>query len=150
MSLLKKAVDKLFLIKEIVSKEGVVHFRRYRLMSTPWFNLYVHNIRKSDEDKYPHDHPWDFKSLILSGSYQETMTLSPHNNYGDDTYTVKYHPGELAEHKAEDTHKITLLTPEVWTLVLTTGRARIWGYQTPKGFINHAAYRILKNAGKLS
>lgn len=138
------------MVKEIVSKEGAVHFRRYRLISTPWFNLYVHNIRKSDEDKYPHDHPWDFKSLILSGSYQETMRLAPFNKYYDpDTYTVKYYPGYLAEHKAEDTHQITLLTPEVWTLVLTTGRAREWGYQTRIGWIDHKTYRTLKNAGQL-
>lgn len=149
MSLINKVIRKLLLVKEIVSLEGEVHFRRYRLISTPWFNLYVHNILKSDEDKYPHDHPWDFKSLILSGSYQETMTLSPNVKYGDDTYTVTNEPGMLVEHKAEDTHQLTLLTPEVWTLVLTTGRWRLWGYQTPKGWIPHEAYRMLKRAGQL-
>lgn len=50
-------IRKFFLVKEIISKEGEVHFRRYRLLATPWFNIYIHNIRRSDEDIHMHDHP---------------------------------------------------------------------------------------------
>lgn len=137
---------KLFLVKEIVSKEGIVHFRRYRILQTPWFSIYLHNIRQSDLDKHFHDHPWNFKSLILRGSYKEYFTCDPHHQFVlGQTYT----PGNLVEHRAEDSHKIVLLTPEVWTLVFVFGPRRDWGYQTEIGFINHRDYRRLKDEGKL-
>lgn len=63
----------LFLAKEIKSKTGELHFRRYRLFWTPWFALYIHRIYKADEDPYPHSHPWNFISLILNGGYIEEL-----------------------------------------------------------------------------
>jgi hypothetical protein len=135
-----------FLVKEIVSKEGVVHFRRYRLISTRWFSLYIHQILKSDEDKHFHDHPWSFKSLLLKGSYEEWFRCPPKF---DATFYRRYKTGEVVKHPAEDAHSLTLVTPEVWTLVLTTGHDRVWGYQTEKGWIDFKTYRQLKNEGKL-
>ena len=63
---MKEVIRTFFLAKEIISKDGVVHFRRYRLLSTPWFNIYIHNILRSDEDAHFHDHPWGFFSFILN------------------------------------------------------------------------------------
>jgi hypothetical protein len=59
------------LIKEIKSKDGKLHFRRWSLLDTPWFKIYIHGIYGPDEDLHLHNHPWDFKSFILSGSYIE-------------------------------------------------------------------------------
>lgn len=137
---------KLLLVKEIVSKEGVLHFRRYRLLSTPWFTLYLHHICKSDEDLHMHDHPWDFESMILSGSYAEFSKYPP--NFDKVTYN-KYYAGDVIKHKAADVHKIMLLTPEVWTLVCVTGKKQPWGYQTAQGWMDHILYRALKNKGQL-
>jgi hypothetical protein len=139
--------NKLFLVKEIKSKEGIVHFRRYRLLATPFGCLYLHQILKSDEDLDKHDHPWDFESVILSGAYDEFSTYPP--NF-DEVYYNKYYAGDTIKHKAEDAHKIRLRSKEVWTLVWVSGRERDWGYQTPMGWIGHQKYRQLKNEGKLA
>lgn len=146
MNLLTRIVRKCFLIKEIVSKEGEVHFRRYRLLATPWFNLYLHNIRRSDKDRHSHDHPWHFFSLIISGAYGETYRTYPH--FDAETH-VWYKTGMVIMHNARDVHKITLLTPQVWTLVLTSGRERVWGYRTKSGWIDFKKYRQLKRDGQL-
>lgn len=146
MSLFTRLIRALFLVKEIVSKEGKVHFRRYRLLSTPWFNLYLHQILKSDEDKHFHDHPWSFRSFILRGSYEEFFRCPP---AFEATHYRRYRENDLVRHPAEDAHSLTLLTPEVWTLVLTSGRARVWGYQTEQGWIDFKTYRQLKTEGKL-
>ena len=37
------------------------------------FNVFIHKILKSDDDKDLHDHPWDFFHLILSGGYWEEI-----------------------------------------------------------------------------
>jgi hypothetical protein len=146
---------KLFLVKEIVSKDGELHFRRYRLFSTSRGSIYLHHILKSDEDAHLHDHPWHFTSFILKGSYQEQCTLHPTHRY---TYTSVYSakPAEIGHkprrhilHHAQDAHSLTLLTPAVWTLVFTWGRPRLWGYQTSQGWIDFETYRQLKRTGQL-
>jgi len=150
---MKEIVRSLFLVKEIVSKEGVVHFKRYRLLSTPWFNIYVHNILHSDEDLYPHDHPWAFMSLILWGSYLEEWLGAYEDWYYRRTGRLrkdKRSMGSLIIHRAKDFHKLTLHTRSVWSLVFTFGKRRpSWGYQTPQGWIDFQSYRELKNEGKL-
>lgn len=121
----------------IVSKTGEVHFRRYRLLATPWFSIYLHQILKSDEDLDMHDHPWDFESMILSGAYSEFSKKEPdfkHIEYN------KYYAGDCIKHKATDAHKIILRSPSVWTLVCVSGRERDWGYQTSKGWIDDKTY----------
>lgn len=146
MKLLSKLVNSLFLVKEIKSKQGEVHFRRYRLLQTPWFAIYIHHILVSDQDRDMHDHPWNFTSVILEGAYREASSYPP---IFDKIYVRDYYSGDVIEHKAEDAHKITLVSNEVWTLVFTSGRNREWGYQTPAGWIGHKEYRQLKNEGKL-
>lgn len=143
---LHNLIRKLFLVKEIVSKYGHVHFRRYRLLQTPWFAIYIHQICKSDEDRDPHDHPWHFQSVILEGSYAEDSWNQPEYLH----QTNQYYTGDVIKHRAEDVHKITLKSKEVWTLVFTSGRERDWGYRLDDGtWIGHKEYRELKNEGKL-
>lgn len=146
MKVLDSLVRKFLLVKEIVSKDGGVHFRRYRLLQTPWFAIYVHNIRQSDMDADMHDHPWNFMSFILEGAYFEDVKYPP--NFLA-IHSGKHYSGSMIRHKAEDAHRITLISDEVWTLVFTSGRERYWGYQTRAGWIGHKEYRILKNEGKL-
>jgi hypothetical protein len=146
VSLWDKFIRKFFLVKEIVSKFGQVHFRRFRLLQTPWFAIYIHQILRSDEDLDPHDHPWNFTSVILEGAYHEDSWYPP--NF-DKMQSRDYYSGDVIEHKGEDAHKLRLISREVWTLVFVSGRTRPWGYQTPAGWIGHEEYRQLKNEGKL-
>jgi hypothetical protein len=146
MSLWDKFIRKFFLVKEIVSKFGHIHFRRFRLLQTPWFAIYIHQILRSDEDLDPHDHPWNFTSVILEGAYEEQLWVAP--NFGHMTIKTHY-SGDVLERKAEDAHRIRLISKEVWTLVFVSGRSRYWGYQTPIGWVGHKEYRQFKNEGKL-
>lgn len=43
-------------VKEIVSRDGVRHFRRWAILQTRWFNIYLHCIEQSDQDKDLHSH----------------------------------------------------------------------------------------------
>lgn len=158
MKLLYSLLRKLFLIKEIVSKQGIVVFRRYRLLQTPWFAIYIHNLLQSDQDPDLHDHPWSYKSIILSGAYREISAYSPRFRT---LHVNKYYAGDVIEHVAEDIHQITLLAPSVWTLVFTSGREREWGYRYVLNnggdwdqcrqieWVDHKTYRRLKNEDKL-
>ena len=112
MSWLSKIVRSLFLVKEIKSKMGEVHFRRYRLIQTKWFAVYIHQILRSDQDRDMHDHPWNFTSVILEGAYREAFSYPP---LFDKVYVRDYYSGDVIEHKAEDAHKLTLVSDQVWT-----------------------------------
>jgi hypothetical protein len=150
---MREVIRTLFLVKEIVSKEGKVHFRRWRILATPWFNIYIHNILRSDEEAHPHDHPWNFLSFVLKGGYSEEWL----HFYEDKAYqkgapllkSVR-RPGTFVYHDAKDFHKLTLLKGSAWTLVFTFGKRRpSWGFQTEQGWLEHKAYRELKYEGKL-
>lgn len=141
--MIKDWFRKLFLVKEIVSRQGEIHFRRYRVIQTPWFAVYVHQICQSDLDKDMHDHPWNYTSLILKGIYREASRLFP---YFDETRNTINSSCDLVSHRAEDAHQLTLLTPEVWTLVFTSGRNRVWGYRlSDNSWMDHKTYRKRKN-----
>jgi len=141
-------IRKLFLTKEIVSKDGVVHFRRYRLIETPWFSIYIHHILESDQDKHLHNHPWHFSSYILYGGYEETRYLNTNGRFVDYlsfTRIVKW----KTSFKINEFHKIKLLKNCCWSLVFTGKRINPeWGYLTEKGFIESNEYRIRKNKGE--
>jgi len=125
-------------IKEIRAQDGTLHFRRWRVLSTPWFNLYVHAIYRSDEDMHMHDHPWDFISVILKGGYIENVLHS----------TRAFKPGDINVHKAEDVHKLTLLTSPTWTFVLTGRSRRVWGYLVGNDWVDSNTYRDHKRSGR--
>lgn len=127
----------LFLVKEIKSKAGELHFRRWRLLSTSKRSIFIHKIYMSDDEPHPHTHPWDFTSLILSGGYVEYSFEN-----GDLTKPQQRicTTGDIIRHKAEDAHRIQIIRPTT-TLVFTGEYRRPdWGFQTDKGFVHHEEY----------
>ena len=128
------------LIKEIKSKNGEVHFRRWEILKTRWGSIWLHAIYKADQDKHLHNHPWDFKSLVLKGSYLEQTEKG----------IIKQHPGKFNSRNGESYHKILeLLSPVVYTLFFVSPIKREWGYNVDGKFIDHITYRELKNTNKL-
>ena len=123
----------------ITSKKGNVHFRRWRLIETRWFNIYIHQILRADEDKDMHDHPWSFWSIILKGGYIEfTKDGSIRRTFLDCAYRKYNFP-----------HKIGVVIWPTWSFVITGPRKPNWGYHTKSGWIEKEMYRELKNKNKL-
>lgn len=123
------------LIKEIRSKKGELHFKRWSILSTKWFNIYLHYINKADEDKDFHDHPWSFWSIILKGGYIE------YNRDGKVRRTFLH----SCYRKKEYPHKIGELIKPTWSLVITGKGGRKWGYHTKSGWVDFETYRNNKN-----
>lgn len=131
---------KLFLEKEIISREGVIHFRRWRLLSLPWFSIYIHQIFKEDQDKYLHDHPWDYFNLILKGSYTEEYSFSMKH------YTRKLNFLNYSFNDSYRFHKIHSLNSKLVTTLFITGRRkREWGYKIGEYWIHNDFYRKNKD-----
>jgi hypothetical protein len=140
---------KLFkLVKEIRSKLGVIHFRRYAIIETKWFGLYIHRIYKADADKHLHSHPWNFKSIILKGSYAEAYNGI--DIFGEPQTYIRTR--EFLDYSSANTdyfHKIlNIIKGPVTTLFFTYGVHREWYYLVNGEKIESTKYRIMKNEGK--
>lgn len=118
----------------IQSKEEEEYLYRWKLFNKfKFFNIYIHNFAKPDSTVF-HDHPWDFVSVVLSGSYKEKR------------------PGELTTHRkagsimfrtAEASHYVESLEGDVWTLVIRGPYRRTWGFWTTEGWVDHESYKKL-------
>lgn len=134
------------LVREIADKNGRVVFRRWRVITTKWFSLYVHAIYDRDKDIFLHDHPWNFISLILKGGYQEDYAFP---SQGIHNMTRWRRPGSIRRMEGiGEYHRIRrLINGTCWSLVLTGARENQWGYLTPSGWVHNKEYRRLKNLG---
>lgn len=102
---------------------------RWHLIRTRWFNVFLHKIMLSDDDRALHDHPWDNISIILKGGYLEVTQRG-----------AKYRgSGDIISRRAEDAHRLVLPEgyPPCWSLFITGRSRRSWGFLCPKGWQDH-------------
>jgi hypothetical protein len=101
------------------------------IFKTPWGDIRIHNILRSDADDALHDHPMSFWTFILKGSYCEVLPLHPFNDeFFEDSYATKRvfrRWLSIRWVEAEQPHRLILEKP-VWTLVLTNQSNRDWGF----------------------
>jgi hypothetical protein len=115
----------------IIGPKDDPYLKRWHLVPRNKFsNVYLHEILKDDDDRALHDHPWDFQSIILRGSYIEYCVIVP----GDEPHHRIFHRGDLNFHRAEHAHRLQVLAGPVVTLVFTGPSRREWGFQCPKGW----------------
>lgn len=113
-----------------VDGERRVYMDRFYLWRCKWFSIRFHKLLISDMDRHLHDHPWNWFTIMIKGSYIETTARGEK--------TVK--AGRVNGHKARTAHKLTLLTSEVWTIFVTGGKFREWGFHTEDGWVFHKDY----------
>ena len=121
------------------------------------FNVFIHKFMKGDDDEDPHDHPWGFFHIILSGGYWEEVPI-------DETEETKFYkgfckiwrrPGYWNIVNSDYTHRIELddKKPKPWTLFVPFKRDNTWGFWTKNNMntwckINHDVYLKNKNIDK--
>lgn len=101
-----------------IMPQGSKYLTRWILFECPWFGVYLHKFWDSDFERALHDHPWNFISIILKGSYMEHCQNT----------TVIRHPFSVAYRPATHRHRVELMGEYVWTLMLVSGRKRMWGF----------------------
>jgi hypothetical protein len=91
-----------------------------------WFNIYLHQILRDDDDRALHDHPWWNLSFILRGGYIE------HTPGGRRFRGVR----SLTLRKPTALHRLTLVANiPTWTLFITGPVVRVWGFACPQGWV---------------
>lgn len=97
---------------------------RYFLFDSRWFDIYIHEIKRSDDAPDFHDHPWPFFHMIMEGSYIEE---APGENLGE-KFRNRRKRGYFAFRRAEYAHRLVLDQGDAWTLVISGKRCRKWGF----------------------
>jgi hypothetical protein len=122
-----------------IRQDGRPYLDRLRIVQTPWFSVLLHRIHEPDLDRHPHDHPWPFASLILSGSYEERVWDNPADLRSS---RIRMHPRfSLKRMKLSQAHRITSLGPQpLWTLVLAGRRRKSWRFWTADGPVDWRNY----------
>ena len=99
------------------------------------FNVFIHRFLKSDPDDL-HDHPWEFRTIILAGGYWE------HREKG----IYWRGPGSYIYAPINTFHRVELdkNIPYCWTLFIPGKRVKDWGFDTEKGWVQHEQYLMEK------
>lgn len=136
---LLKRLSSLFPSTIMGDGRGDIFFTRYDLIRCRWFQLYLHEFKRSDNSRCLHDHPWWFVTWILAdGYYEECPTRDKVTGKNGLFTTTKEwkRPGSILYRRAEFTHRIALRPDTApWSLVLVGKHSRPWGFWTPLGWL---------------
>lgn len=114
----------------LLDEGGAEYMRRFHLTCGSGPRRRFHLISADDPGRDFHDHPWDYVTRLLSGSYIE------HTPDGD----IAYGPGDVLVRKAGQLHRLELADGPVWTYFVTGRFRRPWGFMTPSGWVPHDRY----------
>lgn len=149
--LAKPAVAK-WLIKQ-AKKRPYIHIpadtaeymERYWLIPESWnlpFAVRIHIIKAGDTERHLHDHPFSFRTFILSGSYIEERNLCGYVRKRGETYRLPHN----VPHRIHDL-MASPFAEGVVTLFVTGKRIQQWGFYTGKGKVNYEDYRDSEKVG---
>jgi hypothetical protein len=127
----------------IVGGRLTPYLRRWWLLPrNRWVGAYLHEFKRSDDDRALHDHPWDNCSIVVTGSYIEEMPdlaqlRTPFTRIYDlPRIRVRRDPGAIVFRRATDSHRIELINEQpVRTIFLTSRITRGWGFHCAQGWI---------------
>lgn len=122
-------------IQIILNPAGDLYMRRHFISerrASP--QIWVHEILLPDEDRWCHDHPWDYRTVILQGGYREEH----------DGQLAAYEEGDALQREAESFHRLHLSSPAV-TLFMAARQRRRWGFATDQGWIDGVAYQAQRS-----
>lgn len=96
-----------------------------------WFNVYLHRIRRSDDDRALHDHPWVNASIIVRGGYAEHQIRAG----GIHRRSLRC-AGSLTLRGPRAAHRLEVVPGigETVSLFITGPTVRHWGFHCAKGW----------------
>ena len=119
----------------VIGREGheVPYLERTLLFEGPFGSITLHRFRRNDAD-VPHDHSFDFLTLILKGGYREERFR---NNDGkiERLKDKVLSAGHVAFRRTETIHRVHVDGGEGWTLVIRGPKRRAWSFWPESGAV---------------
>ena len=120
--------------------------RWFVLPRNPVFNIYLHQFRRSDDDRALHDHPWANCSILLRGTYTEHTIAA-----GGINRRQVLHAGSVRlRWTGRIAHRVDLHDGPCWSLFITGPRYRSWGFHCPEqGWIHWERFTAPDDKGAI-
>ncbi len=115
----------------------------------PWFpwNIRVHHIKRHDREQHLHDHPWNARTIILSGWYQEERLVDhlPKPDFlSEPAWKKETHlrvRGDTAMVGYQQFHRIVrVMDGGAWTLFISGPYQGFWGFLVDGVKIHYKKY----------
>ncbi|HEY4136472.1 MAG TPA: hypothetical protein VGO34_14805 [Alphaproteobacteria bacterium] len=110
-----------------------------------WFNVYLHQFLRDDDDRALHDHPWVNLSILLIGEYKE-QTIRAGGIH------VRSHrkAGAFKLRWPRASHRIELVDGRpCWTLFITGPKVRSWGFHCRQGWVDWTKFTDPNDTGRV-
>jgi hypothetical protein len=110
------------------------------------FNVYLHNFRRSDDDRALHDHPWANASILLRGRYVDHTIAA-----GGISHRQELEAGAVRiRWTGRIAHRVELTDGPCWSLFITGPRYRQWGFHCPEqGWIHWEKFTAPEDIGSI-
>lgn len=117
------------------------HAVKYRWLPS----VRIHHILREDYDRALHDHPWNARTIILRGWYNEAR--EPYGYYFQPRRLFTRATGSTCAIRFKEYHKITAVSNGgVWTLFITWKYRGTWGFFVDGVKIPYKEYLQLDNS----
>lgn len=112
--------------------------RWFVIPRNPLFNIYLHKIVRSDDDRALHDHPWVNCSILLDGGYLEYVPSRRPYKFGDALRARRRVPGSIVLRLPRSAHRLELdaVGTGVISLFITGPKIREWGFHSSRGWVH--------------
>jgi hypothetical protein len=136
--------------KLIYGRENSLYMIRWKIAQRGDQTFYFHVFLRDDEDP-PHDHPFDFTSIVLAGSYKEEIVISWVDGIPRNIMQVERKPFVPVFRQAQTAHRVILPKDEkgnplpCLTLMIAGPKSRGWGFHTMQGWKDFQTF--FKEAG---
>lgn len=119
--------------------------RWYAIPRNRFFNIYLHEFRRSDDDRALHDHPWFNLSLLLEGSYFEHNIAAG----GVHRRTMRI-AGDMKARAPWSAHRVELIEGVLCRTLFVTGPVlRSWGFHCPNGWRHWREFTDARDSGAI-
>lgn len=119
------------------------HDKTKRKRKNRWWHLVsirIHHILREDLDRHLHDHPWNARTIILKGWYQEERQRVSKRGTKYREFILRK-AGDSAKLNFGEFHRINNVSHGgVWTLFITFGYQGVWGFEVNDEKIPHYTY----------
>lgn len=118
--------------KRIGTAEDPYMLRWWVIPRNNLFNIYLHNVLRSDDPTAPHDHMWWNISIVLTGYYIELMWTRR------GIIQKLRGQGSIVFRWPQALHRLVItdnsMEGPTWTLFITGPSVRNWGFRCPWGW----------------
>lgn len=120
---------------------GEDYMRRWWVVPrNSYANVYLHDIRASDDDRAFHDHPWPNTSFLITGKYIE------HTPNG----TFERVAGDVITRPANALHRLEVIPEQRAISLFMTGKnEREWGFDCGHGWVHWSDFVNARDTGKI-